>query len=200
MFENVDRYVHVLSEMKISANQFLLCYLLYTDQKKDGKYVKTGKGISNLYKYVRKAVPWTKEEVRDLVDKGYLRDPDYKSDDTYPDHLLVTDKFVDKLFVYPSAFEELWEEYPTIVPNFKNPNGPSVKLKSCDYFELQELYKKLVRTKYKHKEIIELVKWARDKERLNIGIEKFVKGRQWEALKEDKANYRENNSHMDIVE
>lgn len=185
MFINLDRYVKTLTELKISANQFLLCYLLYVDQRDDeGRLVKKGSAMANLYKYATRATPWSKSEVRDLVDKGYLRDPNYRKDKTHPDYLEVTDKFCRFIFTSDSNFEELWNAFPTLIDNFKNPNGPRIKLKVCDKHEMRELYKKRVRSQVKHEHVMKLVKWAVENDEINFNFQNFIRGELWETLEE----------------
>lgn len=194
MFIDLNQYVHVLTELKITANQFLLCYLLYTDEKTDGKYEKKGKSIANLYKYATISAPWTKSEVRDLVDKGYLIDPHYKNpNDTYPDQLKVTDKFCRLIFTLPTAFDELNKLFPFTVANFVNPTGPRIKLKVCDLYVMKELYHSKVKTIIKHKEVLSLVQWAIDNGELNFNFENFIRGELWNTLRELRNNSNENN-------
>src|SRR5690625_2435425 len=114
MFVDVDEYVHTMTELGINSHQFLLCYLLYTDQKLNGSYPSTGKEIANLYKYATKACKWDRKDVDLLIEKGYLED-NYTGDKTHPDYLTVTDLFVDKIFIRENKFAELWEAYPFTV-------------------------------------------------------------------------------------
>lgn len=186
MFTNLDRYVEVLTQLKMSANQFLLCYLLYTDQRDpNGRYIKKGEAIANLYKYASKSNnPWSKEEVRDLVDRGYLKDPNYHKDKTYPDYLEVTDKFCDFVFIDDSHFDELYRTFPTLIDNFKNPNGPKIKLKVCDKYKMRDLYHKKVKSKTKHNEIMDALEWAIENDEINFNFENFIRGEMWDTLKE----------------
>lgn len=190
MFIDVDEYVHTLCEMNLTANQFLLCYLLYSDEKIEGHFSK-GKNnspIANLYKYAsnnKGAIKWTKEEIRDICDKGYLKDPHYKSKDTLPDDLVVTEKFKEKIFIRSNHFKEFWEAYPMLVPNFVNVRGPSIKLKVCDPEKLEEYYLKKIRSKALHRKIMEILKWAVENEKLNVNIVNFVKSEQWKAFEQE---------------
>lgn len=189
MFLDVNKYVHTLCTMNITANQYLLCYLLYTDQKKEGKFIRKGSEIANLYKYAsanKGKIAWTKEEVRDLVDKGFLIDPAYTDKSTYPDHLIVTEKFTENLFIRANKFEEFWEAYPFIVPNFTNPRGPSIKLKVCDKDDVKKLYLRKVKTIAQHKEILDILEWAVENEKLNVNIKNFIASEQWKAFKQER--------------
>lgn len=188
MFIDVNQYVHVLCTMNITANQFLLCYLLYTDQKVDNKYVRKGVAIANLYKYAsfnKRSLAWTKEEVRDLVDKGYLVDPHYRKDDTLPDLLVVTDKFIELVFAKTDRFEEFWEAYPKLIDNFRSANGPKIKLKVCDKDKMKEIYLTKVKSKTLHNKIMEVVRWGKASEKLNVSLENFIRSHQWEVLMDE---------------
>lgn len=183
MFTNLDRYVHVLTELKISANQFLLCYLLYTDQTDiEGKYVKKGSGMANVYKYSTRAIPWSPEEVEDLVEKGYLEDTNTAKDKTHPDYLEVTDKFRKFVFIEESHFDELNRLFPNRIDNFNNPNGPRIKLKVCDLAKMKELYLKKVKSKVKHRKIMEVLEWAIENDEINFNFENFIRGELWNTL------------------
>lgn len=190
MFISIDKYVDTLYRLNISANQFLLCYLLYVDEKVDGKYIQKGKGLANLYKYSsKKDIKWSKEEVKNLVDKGFLEDPHYNKDLTYPDHLVVTDKFVSAIFAAKSRFDQFNEVYPNLIDNFNNPNGPMIKLKVCDIDEMETLYNRKVKTKMLHEEILEIVEWAKENKQLNTSMENFIRGNLWLTYKEEMSKF-----------
>lgn len=200
MFTNLDRYVHVLTELKLSANQFLVCYLLYTDQKVDGEFVRKGSAMANLYKYSHNAIPWTKEEINDLINRGYLRDNQPKADKTHPDYLEVTDKFCKHVFIMPSKFDELNKVFPNRIDNFQHPNGPKIKLKVCDLDEMRDLYLKKVKSQVKHRKIIEVLKWAVENDEVNFNFENFIRGELWNTLFEMKEEGKSNNSNMTVAQ
>jgi hypothetical protein len=196
MFVDINDYVNCLNQMKITANQFLLCYLLYSDQKveiapnKYG-YIKKGTGMANLYKYASQNTKWTKEEIQDLIDKNYIKNRNI-TPDIYPDYLEITDEFVEKIFNKSSSFQEFWDAYPPLVPNFSHPNGPKIKLKICDPDELEKLYLRKVPTVAEHKLLMDVLRWAKENNQLNINIENFVKSNHWRDLKSEMDRY--NNS------
>lgn len=191
MLQNVDSYIATLEKLKISANQYLLCYLLYTDEKiKSGdKYIysKT-KPIANIYRYASNVKPWTDAEMKDLIEKGYLIDKN-RTSETSPDFLEVTPKFIDEVFCGETHFEEFWREYPAFVANFNSPNGPKIKLKVTDPMELEQLYVKIVKTKSEHIRVMSIMKWARDNNQLNMNIKNFVVSRIWNDLEAEKERY-----------
>lgn len=201
MFNDVTQYVDTLCHLNITSNQFLLCYLLCTDEKKDGKYVRKGIKIANLYKYAshnKGAIKWTKEEIKDLVDKGYLIDPYYSNDKSYPDYLEATMKFKDEVFASKDRYTQLRETYPRLIDNFNHPSGPKIKLQSCDHDEMEKLYKRKVKTKQLHGRIIEVVRWAKENKQINTSFENFIRGELWDTYFEERDEYEES-SNMNVA-
>lgn len=201
MFNDVSQYVNTLCDFNITANQFLLCYLLHMDQKKDGKYITKGKDIALLYKYAshnKGHIKWTKEEIKDIVDKGYLNDPYYHNDKSYPDYLEVTDLFKDKVFASKDRFQQLNDAYPALIENFTHPSGPKIKLKVCDLDKMEELYKRKVRTKALHTKVLEVVEWAKENKQLNTSMENFIRGHLWNTYREQMEQY-EDTSNFNVA-
>ena len=199
MFNNVNLYVQTLISLDITANQFLLCHLLYTDQKENGKYVTPGlkstSPIANLYKYCNSNHrKWTKEEIEDLIDKEYLINNN-REDRLDADLLDVTDKFKHRVYASVNRFEELWEVYPAVVKSFDN-SKQGVKLKVCDPDEMQDLYNRIVKTNKLHKHIIFLVEWAKKNNQLNVSLANFIKSRHWETLEELYKEYGSDNMRV----
>jgi hypothetical protein len=193
MFVDINEYVECLNRLKITANQFLLCYLLFTDQKVEVSpnkyaYIKKGTGMANLYKYASQNTKWTSEEIQDLVSKNYIKDKNVAGS-IYPDYLEITEEFSEKVFIKSNLFSEFWEAYPPLVPNFNHPNGPKIKLKICDPDELEKLYIKKVVTIAEHKLLMEVLLWAKENNQLNINIENFVKSNHWRDLKSEMDKY-----------
>lgn len=192
MLQHIDSYISTLEELQITANQYLLCFLLYTDKKvQDGEkltYVSKGSAIANLWRYATRIKPWSDEEILDLVDKGYLTNKN-KTREISPDLLEITPKFTENVFCGETQFQEFWREYPAFVPNFNNPNGPKIKLKVTDPMELEQLYVKIVKTKSEHIRVMSIMKWARDNNQLNMNIKNFVVSRVWNDLEVEKQRY-----------
>jgi len=195
MFNNTTLYVSVLCELDITANQFLLCHLLYQDTLEAAISPRNKKAVSNLFRYSeKKERQWTKFEIDDLVDRGYLIDKSSRGKRS-ADLLEVTDKFISMVYAPPRRFQELWEIYPKTMPSFDG-GSSHVKLKVCDPDELEETYNKLVKTNKLHDHIIDLTKWAIRNHQLNIGIANFVKSRHWETLEELRLKYAEDNMRV----
>ena len=202
MIEDVNHYVNFLTRNKISANQFLLCFLLYSDEK-----VKIGSKevypsqrlieeqninapIANLFKYIH-SVGITEDEINDLVEKGLIENKNRvvnQRQQMYPEHFKVTGKFIDEIFTSDSDFEEFWETYPTYIKNFTNPNGPKINLRACDKDETEDLYKKRIKTKSAHKRLMSITKKAKEKGMLNMNIMKYLGSEAWKELEKELKN------------
>jgi len=171
--------VSLLIECDISLNQLMLLWLLYTDREESGgKLVSDGPAIANLYRYAEKVTTWSFDEIDDLVKKGWMVDRNKTGADgkrqAYPDHYQVTDEFIDKVFVSGDRFEQFWESYPSFVENFDGPRGPMIPLKATVMEEVEVLYKKRVRTIAKHKQVMEILDWAKKRGLINMNIAKYV--------------------------
>lgn len=85
---------------------------------------------------------------------------------------------------------ELFTTYPTFV-NINGKLAPlrdiSKRFSSIDEFAF--FYStEIGHNPEKHKEVMEILKWAKDKNQISFGIINFVISHQWEALKELRDN------------
>lgn len=186
MFEDAGKLVDICVKLDITANQFLLCYLLYTDEKVDGVYPSKGRPIANLYKYSsNEESKWTREEVEDLIEKEYLsHKPNKQTSSIYPDDLIVMDSFIESVMASQSRFDQLNAIYPFV----ENTNGMHFQLKVCDLDKMEERYNKVVRTQSLHNHILELIRWAKDNGGVNMKLENFIASRGWNTLEERRNN------------
>jgi hypothetical protein len=170
-----------LVEHQMSIEQYMTCYILREDKER-----KAGsKGylpMVTLYKYTEKIKPLDKDEMQDLIDRGYLVQ---KGDKLVPDMLEVTGKFKQEIFNSWTNFEQLFEIYPNRID--LGPGKGSASLKSLDrpMEEMGKYYASVVRTKTKHQRILKITEWAKNNGLINMGIQKFVYQRFWRQL-EDK--------------
>lgn len=187
MFDNSEQFITIMSKYKITANQFLLCYLLYTDEKVKGRFpVKDAeKPMANLYKYSF-STPWTHREIEDLMQKGLLINKSRINTQTGKqemdaDMMQLSSSFTAEIFASWDAFDQLVELYPNFL---ELSNGVKFKTKACDLEKLEEYYKKTVKSKAAHERIIELTLWGKNHKQLDTNFENYVKGRGWLALQE----------------
>lgn len=185
MFDNFEKHIDVMVKLGMNANQYLFCILLYNEERMDGKFIKSGKGLSNIYKYSSRydktGVRWGKDDIAKLIELGYIRNT-HPQNKLEPDYMEIEPLFESKVFGVISKFEQLWQTYPDTVVR----NGNRFILKSCDKNELEEIYNRSVPTKALQENIIHLVEWAKQNDELNISIEKFVKGQFWQTLNQIK--------------
>ncbi len=72
ILDDADAYVEFLTKNRLSTNQFLLLYLLYTEQMfKINKKLKF-KSIGNIYKWSNEGIGWSENEIDDLISKDYV--------------------------------------------------------------------------------------------------------------------------------
>ena len=177
ILDDVNAYVDFLTKNKISTNQFLLLYLLYTE-----KFVKVDdklkyKRIGNIYKWASEGKGWTKEEIEDLIDKDYVfgiksLNPKDNTLTYFVDQLILTQKFSDLMFINTTfAFEEILEIYPdTFVVN-----QSTVFTKAGDLDKVQANYSKLIKNSIaKHEEVKNIILYAKERGLCNYKLENFL--------------------------
>lgn len=204
MIDNVNQYVNFLIKYNITQEQFLLCYLLYTDsvgELPDGrrKYLakdSKGRPIIKMYEYinhikkVKGKQPWTSEDVKHLEKVGFIKAP--ANNKLSPDMLILTDKFINNIFSSDDDFEKFWDEYPSFIPNFNNPQaGRKVKLKAVDPDELKKRFKKIIDTKNKFNFMMKNLQWAKKSDNVTMNIKNYLVSRQW---REDNKLRQEDNT------
>jgi len=178
----INDLVDFLCEKEITTKQLVYCLLLHHDKKYGRKQgtAKIVRPLSQLYKYYTNIEQFTRSELQDLIDKGLL----IKNGEKFkPDQLEVTDRFVKDWYGDKYKFEGLEEVYPKWVPNFNNPSGPDVNLMMIsDRQKLMQTYNSLVKTYKMHNRVLAVVQWAKERDLIKVGIEKFVHSKHWEDL------------------
>jgi hypothetical protein len=175
MLIDPTQYGEFLCKHKLTPNQFWLCYLIHLDDK------------DMMYEYLKNVGKFSKDDIKVLEQKGFIfnnNPEDEAGESKYAfKHFIATSTFKELIFVDSSeAFQELWNSYPDYL-NIENKRIPA---KSVDYDALEKVYSKLLKNDLVlHKEIVSLVKSAVTNNKIQMGIEKFVKSRQWEALRNE---------------
>lgn len=177
ILDDVNEYVDFLTKHKLSTNQFLLLYLLYTE-----KFVKVDdklkyKRIGNIYKWSSEGKGWTKEEIEDLINKDYVFgiksvNPKDGTLTYFVDQLILTQKFSDLMFINTNfAFEEILEIYPdTFVVQ-----QSTVFTKAGDLEKVALNYSKLIKNSIvKHEEIKKIIIYAKERGLCNYKLENFL--------------------------
>jgi hypothetical protein len=165
MFIEIEEYTKYLVKYKITPNQFLFLYLRKT------------LNTDALEFYINGVKAWKREELQDLVNRGFLDDVNSPGEE-YAHAYFVTPKFLGEMFIeFEEAGNELWTEYPQF---FFLSDGKRVAARTCDKEELEKTYgKRIKHSRKKHEKIMELVKKLKKENRIDMGIEKFVTSEHW---------------------
>ena len=169
----IDRYVNFLIDNQITERQFLGMYLAYTKRR----------DLSELYKKKitggMKIIP--KNEIPELIKKGFL-----KIDEG--GNAVLTDKFKNIFVDKHIATEEIYEIYPTFIYS----NGVQIPLSAMDRNVFANLYEiAIMGSRAEHAEVLLDIQYGKEKELLNIGIEKFLKAKHWLSIRKKRLDTKE---------
>src|SRR5437899_5885237 len=173
MIYDINKYTEFLCRTKITPNQFYICYLLYN------------KEYSLLQQYINEVGLFKKQDLHNLIDKGFILNMNPKADVFNIIDLCVTLEFTEFMLVEPEeAVEEFFKEYPDqlVVNGIK---VPAKGLTFSDEAELKKRYIQIIKkNKFLHLDIINIVK---DYKKNNNGyatmkIDKFVTSQYWLVL------------------
>lgn len=173
--------VAFLSKHKLTANQFLLCHLLYAgDQESISIYVtseyknKHNRDVSLAFK---------RSEIEDLIERDFIKKI---GDDDTGDAFQVTGTFSRSYYIdTEEAGEQFWDEFPNLI----TVDGMYQSTKTCDKDKLIESYmRKIKHSRKKHDFVMRMLNHYRDLigtgEMAGMGIEKFVGGENWNVVAE----------------
>lgn len=176
-------------EQNITLEQYCICYLLWQDKQSNSGQDNDEDdytALTYIYKYFYSVSDnddiegWKRADIEYLERKEFLvnnnKDGEYSAD-----MMEVTDKFTDAVIKHKEAFQEIYDLYPRTIEVDGSIIGP---LKMCDLLEMTEYYNKVVKTKKKHREVVELLKWGLRTRNLICGVEKFVRSQYWKQLRE----------------
>lgn len=182
MIEDVDRYIDFMVENDMTANQFLLAYILYLDYQEhnDGVMGSDLPAIANVYKYATTTGGWSTPSMQDLINKGWLKgELDKKK--IYPDDLQPTQKFIDAIFASKGDFERFWETYPHFIDHWDDPRQGKIPVKAVSKDEIRDIFNDRVKTKTRFRKLIEALEWAVENDQITMGIKKWLEGEYWKA-------------------
>lgn len=174
---------------KLTFDEFFLIYMTFLarDEEKHPEYLE--RWINNN----------AQERLRDLFDslkqKGIIH-KDYSPDGYDPNDIEFNQTFV-KMFLKESCKmgQDLFAEYPS----FLTINGKTMSLKNISkkFYNLDDFYfyysSAIGHNPNTHKEVMELVRWAKDKNLITFGILEFIASQKWTMLKEMRENNVEDN-------
>lgn len=193
---------NICIELGITPSQHFILYALYQNDRSLEEMVYE-------YKRLHGKSPFSRKDIEDLVEKGFLLNlngiDDLIFEDTgsiqvgnYSINLKVTPLFEKMFFVKTQvAGEELYEAYP----GFITINGSQVPLKKGMEYNGQYLDKrKLIKIYAKkigndivlHQRILNAVKRASEMKQLNVSIKHFIMDEMWNDYLKLEDNSRNN--------
>lgn len=177
---NVTHYTEFLISNKLSTNQFLLLYLLYTERMVKDKTGRIGYTQGTcIYKWHNKGSGWSQAEIEDLCNKDYViamkkqYDVGDKKQYGYAiDDLIITDKFNDIMYINTEgAFDEILSLYPDTF----NINTQTVFTKAGNLDKVSDEYHKLIKYNLDyHEKIKEIIEFAKLRGMCNMKLENFL--------------------------
>ena len=186
MITNVKDYTDVLCRLKISPNQFYICWLIHSRDR-----------VSTIKYYEENQFNrFTPADIEELLRRDFLLSLTKDKSEYNLDCFTVTPKFTDSLIVdEDEAGEELWNTFPSWLMVKQN----KVSAKSCDKDDLIEKYAKKIKGSFKkHKKVMSALEEyiKRNNGYATMGIEKFVNSEQWTLLEQE---YKDNPETGDLT-
>lgn len=184
----LDTILNIMTKYKLTAEELLLIYLTFIAQTENGN-------PDEHRVYFRK---WYesggKERLKDLFnslkEKGIIK-KNYNPTVYDPDEIEFNQNFIKQYFKLTGELgQELMQAYPTNLYI----NGKSVSLKNISkrFKDLQEFYfwyaASIGHSISKHREIIDILEWAKINDLIHIPIVEFVASCKWNEFNELKTN------------
>ena len=140
-------------ENKVSVTQYLFIFFLIDQSFNKSFYESYAK------RYVEKFGMFKIEDVKDLVDRGYIEDYNTKGE-SRPEFYAVRDEVINLMKATETQADELWNSYP---PTFELPGGKNFNSRHAgvlgDKDNAKKVYlKKIRRSKRKHKFVMKMLK------------------------------------------
>lgn len=183
----LDTILNIMTKYKLTADELLLIYLTFIAQ--------TENGCPEEHRiYFRK---WYdgggKERLRELFnslkEKGIIR-KNYNPSVYDPDEIEFNQNFIKQYFKLTGELgQELMSAYPTTL--YINGKNVSLKNISKKFKDLQEFYfwyaSTIGHSLSKHREILNILEWAKMNDLIHIPIVEFVASCKWNEFAEMKA-------------
>lgn len=181
---NLDTILNIMNEYKLTADEVMLVYLTFISQTENAQQEK------GTYYFKKWFDGGGNERLKDLFkslkDKGIIH-KNYCPTSYIPDEIEFNKNFLKKWIKYSGELgQELFNTYPayiTINGKMAPLRNISKQFHSLDAFYFH--YATLIgHDKSKHKEIMELLKWGKERNLITYSILEFIASQKWLDLKE----------------
>jgi len=177
---NIVEYVEFLYKHNLTANQFLLMYLLML--KKYELLYKYITGIRNIEHIKENFQGIPDYEINDLIDRKYIIY--LGGDKTYADAYMVLDKFSKHFnIIEKQEALEFWNEYPELITT----QTASWRGRNMNKDAFVIFYNNLINhNKDIHNIIMKTLRYEKQKGIIKEGMQKWLERRSWESFDENK--------------
>lgn len=180
----LDTILNIMTKYKLTAEELLLIYLTFIAQTENGNPEEHRVYFRRWYE------GGGKERLRSLFDslksKGIIK-KNYNPDSYDPDEIEFNQNFIKQYFKLTGELgQELMDAYPTTLYI----NGKSVSLKNISkkFRDLPEFYfwyaSTIGHSISKHREVIDILEWAKINDLIHIPIVEFVASCKWNEFRE----------------
>lgn len=179
MLFNVNDDLTLCRELKLTAKQLMFVKMLYPDPKmKTGEWRKKSYAMTLEYQDIGRL---TNKELMDMIDRDIIIDLNDPNGKVYYDSFELNPKYL-KMFslkVVPWA-----SEIVDMYPRFFYMEGRKYNAITISAEEIAEVYLKAIgKNPEMHEEVKACLKWAIDNDFIKMGVEKFIKTKQWLSIK-----------------
>lgn len=180
----LDTILNIMTKYKLTAEELLLIYLTFIAQTENGNPEEHRVYFRRWYE------GGGKERLRSLFDslksKGIIK-KNYNPDSYDPDEIEFNQNFIKQYFKLTGELgQELMDAYPTTLYI----NGKTVSLKNISkkFRDLPEFYfwyaSTIGHSISKHREVIDILEWAKINDLIHIPIVEFVASCKWNEFRE----------------
>lgn len=186
LVEDVEEFAQLLCRLDMTADQFLFCALLASDEGA-GEYAVPDKqkALERFFEYYntvakqKEVDPWNQEALDDLEEREFVKnrnkEGEYRYDRYDPTMKFITAVF-DKVDSHMDMYKEFWDAYPN---EHETEDGDVLNIKSVNFEKLFDVYKDALEVE-DHENILQALKLAKAKDRVNCRPDKWLNSRQWE--------------------
>lgn len=184
----LDTILNIMAEYNLTADELLLVYLTFISQSENGN-----SNYNRIYFerwYNQGGNKCLKELFNSLKEKNVII-KNYNPDEYDPDEIEFNKNFLKKYWKYSGELgKELLEKYPkTMIINGRIVYLDNISKQFINESDFYFWYStKIGHDVKKHKQILDILAWAKSQNLINFGILEFIASRKWEQFAEMKNN------------